>query len=715
MSTPPDEIIRGNSPEVFKRLLSFIYPYKTASVLTLIALILATAAELLMPIVMKRTLDDHLLRSERRLTLQVVKDTAEGRVEGVLGKELADRLLVEGTIIGDSLFVSPKMLSDLGRKDITAGKNVGWLDKEDWYTLINPDSTIRSVINLYPDLFIKNQTSESFAISISDRESLSPGEVKTLRSTDISGLKQRSLQYLFLLLIVLIFTFVQVYQASWIGQKIMADIRGKLLSHIIRQSLRYLGRTPVGSLVSRTANDVETINEFFTNVTISFLKDGAIMAGVVIVIFALDKHLALVAMAALIPTILLIVLFQKRVRESFRKVRAGLSGVNAYLSERLGGMSTVQLFAAEKRSRREFNEKNGILLDAQLHQMKIMAVFRPLIDTISSLAVALVIWYSTSLHDQGLLTLGILIAFIELIQKFFHPVRDIAEKFNILQSAMAGGERIFDMMDTIDRIPDEGRKIKDCSSENLCGEIRFENVSFSYVPGEQVLNGLDFRIKPGETIAVVGSTGAGKTTIANLLTRLWDPDTGNILLDGKDIREQPLEELRRTVQPVQQDVFLFAGTVAENIDLGIGLTEEMIIKAAEISRADTFIRNLPEGYSTQISEGAGNLSAGQRQLIAFARIIAHNPRVIILDEATANVDTQTESLLQEGLERLLENRTAIVIAHRLSTIKRADRIMVIGHGRVIEEGTHSELIAQNGVYSRLYKLQSGNGILINES
>jgi len=471
----------------------------------------------------------------------------------------------------------------------------------------------------------------------------------------------------------------------------------------------------VGSLVSRTANDVETIYEFFTNVTISFLKDGAIMAGVVIVIFALDKHLALVAMAALVPTVLLIVLFQKRVRESFRKVRAGLSAVNAYLSERLGGMSTVQLFAAEKRSRREFKDKNGTLLEAQLHQMKIMAVFRPLIDTISSLAVALVIWYSTSLHDQGLLTLGILIAFIELIQKFFHPVRDIAEKFNILQSAMAGGERIFDMLDTIDRIPDEGREAKDCTNEDLCGEIRFENVSFSYVPGEPVLNGLDFRIKPGETIAVVGATGAGKTTIANLLTRLWDPDAGSILLDGKDVRERPLEELRRTVQPVQQDVFLFAGTVAENIDLGIGLTEEKIINAAEISRADSFISKMPEAYLTQISEGAGNLSAGQRQLIAFARIIAHNPRVIILDEATANVDTQTETLLQEGLEKLLDNRTAIVIAHRLSTIRRADRILVIGHGRVIEEGRHSELIARDGVYSRLYKLQSGNGFLNNDS
>jgi len=707
MSSSHDDIIRGYSPDVFKRLLSYLKPYKTATTLTLVALLLATAAELLMPIVMKRTLDDHLLRQENRLNYQFILDASEGRVNGVINQSLAGNLIQKGRIIGDGLFVPASHLSDLSRKEIEEGKKQGWLDENLWYTLHQPDTEIQNIIIRYPDFFSVDDRTGNYAISISDRKKLSANEIRTLRSGDVTGLKHRSIQYFLLLLTVLVFTFIQVYLASWTGQKIMADIRDSLLGHIMRQSLRYLGRTPVGSLVSRTANDVETINEFFTNVTISFLKDGAIMGGVVIVIFALDKRLALVTMAALVPTVLLIILFQKRVRESFRRVRAALSTVNAYLSERLGGMTTLQLFAGEERSSREFRDKNNILLEAQLNQMRIMAVFRPLIDTISSLAVALVIWYSTGLHDGGLLTLGVLIAFIELIQKFFHPVRDIAEKFNILQSAMAGGERIFDMLDHIDRIPDEGIDERECSGNDLCGEIRFENVHFSYVPGEPVLKGLDFRIPPGQTIAVVGATGAGKTTIANLLTRLWDPEEGRIMLDGVDVRDRSLNNLRRTVQPVQQDVFLFAGSIADNIDLGIGLPEEQILKAAELSRADAFIRNLPEAYNTHISEGAGNLSAGQRQLIAFARIIAHNPRVIILDEATANVDTQTESLLQEGLEQLLENRTAIIIAHRLSTIRKADRILVIGHGRVIEEGSHAELMAGKGVYSNLYNLQAG--------
>ncbi|MCK5250495.1 MAG: ATP-binding cassette domain-containing protein, partial [Spirochaetaceae bacterium] len=552
--------------------------------LTISALVLATAAELLLPIVMKLTLDDHLLRRENRLSIVSIEAAATGEGPLELTEKLAADLLKEGFRIGDSLFVPSQALSDLHSDERAAAVTAGWLDAENWYVVTNPDDDALNVINGHADDFIRSVTTDTFAIRISDRDNLTTDERRALRSGDIAGLKSRSLQYFLLLFSVLIFTFVQVYQASWIGQKIMADIRQGLLGHIMRQSLKYLGQTPVGSLVSRTANDVETINEFFTNVTISFLKDGAIMIGVIAVLFALDSRLALVALVTMVPTFILIAVFQNRMRESFRRVRAKVSSVNAYLSERLGGMSTVQLFDTEKRSGKEFDVKGDELLDAELGQMKIMAVFRPLIDLIASVAVALIIWYSTGLHDSGLLTLGVLIAFIELIQKFFQPVKDIAEKFNILQSAMAGGERIFAMMDIIDRIPDGGNDEAACDEEPVCGEIIFEDVHFSYVPGEPVLKGLNFRIEPGQTVAVVGATGAGKTTIANLITRLWDPDEGRVLLDGKDVRNRPLPELRRSVQPVQQDVFLFAGTIAENIDLGLGLSKEKIIEAARISR-----------------------------------------------------------------------------------------------------------------------------------
>jgi ATP-binding cassette subfamily B protein len=712
MSDTGGEVIRGYSPEVMKRLIRYIRPYKLAAAATIAALVLATGAELMLPVVMKRTLDENLLKREIRLSRTAVESALKGNGPPELDRETAADLLGDALVIGDYLFVSPSALSDLNRKDKEAARKAGWLDRDDWYVFSGPDAQTMEVVNRHPGMFIRD-SGDNFALSISDRSTLSPAEIRLIRSDDISGLTRRTLQYLLLLLVVLLFTFVQVYQASWIGQKIMADMRWGLLKHIMRQSLRYLGKTPVGSLVSRTANDVETINEFFTNVTISFLKDAAIMAGVIAVLFALDARMALVATVTLIPTFILIVMFQKRMRESFRRVRARVSAVNAYLSEHLGGMATVQLFSAEKRSGREFREKGDDLLKAELGQIQIMALFRPLIDLIASIAVALVIWYSTGLHDRGVVTLGVLIAFIDLIQKFFDPVKDIAEKFNILQSAMAGGERIFAMMDTVDRIPDNYPDTDDtesaCEDRPVCGEIRFEDVHFSYIPGEPVLKGLSFTIRPGETVAVVGATGAGKTTIANLITRLWDPDSGRVLLDGKDVRERPIPALRRSVQPVQQDVFLFAGTIEENIDLGLGLSSQRLEDAARLSRADAFIRAMPEGYSTRISEGAANLSAGQRQLIAFARIIAHNPRVIILDEATANVDTETETLLQEGLDQLLRDRTALIIAHRLSTIRRADRILVLGHGRLIEEGSHAELMKSRGVYYNLYRLQFSDG------
>jgi len=701
VSNSADEVKYGYSPKTMRRLLGYLKPYKFISALALLALIIATGAELYLPVILKRTLDENLLRRENRVTLRYVKKAWEDNGTSMLAKGIAESLMENGVEIDGSLFVNPQLLSNLNEQDRNTAMTAGWLDSDDWYLIQNPDDAALNVIESNPRLFLVESQNSSYAMRIIDRNKLPVADQLILRSNDIVRLKSRSLQYLLFLLGVLSFSFVQVYLASWIGQKIMADIRQGLLTHLVRQSLHYLGKTLIGSLVSRIANDVETINEFFTNVTISLMKDGAIMIGVFIALFLLDSHLALIALAASVPILILFTVFQRSMKETFRQVRARVSSVNAYLSEKLGGMSTVQLFNAQSRSRTEFLKKGNDLLDAELKQIKIMAIFRPIIDLIASIVIALIIWYFAGLHNKGLISLGVLIAFIELIRKFFQPVRDIAEKFNILQSAITGGERIFEMIDTVDCIKDENS----LTTELLTGQIKFENVHFSYVPGEPVIRGLSFQIQTGQTVAVVGATGSGKTTIANLITRFWDPDAGRILMDGRDIRNISLSSLRQMVQPVQQDVFLFAGSVADNINLGLNMSKKKIIEAAQLSRADQFVRELPRGYDTSISEGAGNLSAGQRQLIAFARIIAHNPRVIILDEATANIDTETEKLLQAGVENLLRNRTAIIVAHRLSTIKLADRIMVLGHGILIEEGTHEELIQKRGVYSNLYKLQ----------
>lgn len=522
------------------------------------------------------------------------------------------------------------------------------------------------------------------------------------RAERVRGLRASSFRYFMLLTAVLLFSIIQVNAATRAGQNIMADVRQQLLAHIMRQSLSYHGRTPVGSLVSRTANDVETINELFTNVAMSFLKNFSMMTGVIVAIILLDFHLALISLAAMIPTLVIALVFREKILASFRAVRSRLSRLNACLSEHLGGMRTLQLFNAQEKSRGEFNRQREELLHAELKQVGIMAVFRPLVDMMASVSVALVIWFASGLNNSGGISLGILIAFIDLIQKFFKPVSDLAEKFNIFQSAMAGGERIFSMLDTTECIHSSAGRNE---LVKLTESVQFKDVHFSYVPGEPVLRGISFTIPAGSTAAVVGTTGAGKTTISNLLTRLWDVNSGQILLGGQDIRSMPLEQLRGIVQPVNQDVFLFTGSIAENISLGKPIPMERVREAARITRADAFIRQLPEGYNTQITEGASNLSAGERQLIAFARILAHNPRIIILDEATAAIDTATEKLIQEGLERVLSGRTAILIAHRLSTIRRADTILVMSHGRLVEQGAHKTLMAQNGVYANLYRIQ----------
>ena len=523
---------------------------------------------------------------------------------------------------------------------------------------------------------------------------------------DVSVLTRGCVLYLFILVMVFGFTFIQTWTANLMTQRVMKDMRLGLFEKTISQSTSFLSRHPVGRIVTRLTGDVETMDEFFTTVLVAFLKDISIMAGTIVTMFILSPRMALLVTVTLPPVLIATLISRVKARDAFRKQRTASSKVYAYLAERLAGMQVVQLFRQEKKSSLEFKEGNGELLDANLKEMYVFATFRPLVEWFSTFTLAVVIVVGSKMAFSLSISLGVLIAFIKLVQMFFHPVTDIAEKYTMLQSAMAGGEKVFKLMDTDERIPDLGTG---GINGEVHGHVEFDNVRFAYKKGEDVLKGLTFNIKPGEMAAIVGYTGAGKTTIINVLARLWDIDAGDIRLDGTPIKNIPLERLRRSIMPVMQDVTLFSGTVEENISLGLDLSQEDIIKAAQTVHAHEFISRLPDGYKTVLSEGAANISTGQRQLISFARVIAHNPRVVILDEATSSIDTETERLIQLGIKSVLAGRTSFVIAHRLSTIKDADRILVLSGGRLAEEGNHDELIARNGLYAGLYRLQYEEG------
>lgn len=496
--------------------------------------------------------------------------------------------------------------------------------------------------------------------------------------------------------------FYQIFTMARISQNVMIDLRTGVFAHFQRQSSRALSAQPVGRLVSAVTSDVATLSDFFNTLFTSMLHDAVIMVGVVVTLFMLNPTLALFTVASLPPVLILIILFRTWSRSAYRRVRSQVSRVNAFLSEHLQGISIVQLFTAQDRSRKTFQGENQSLLNANLTELMVNAVFRPLIDVFWAATLGFLIWFGTGLSLQNSLSVGVLIAFINLVGRFYQPVGGIAENFTLLQSAMAGGERVFGFLGNDQSIADRGTEDFGASGPP---SIRFDEVHFAYIPGEPVLQGLDFEVKAGHTVAVVGYTGAGKTTITSLLTRMWDIDSGRIVCGGRDIRDYTLDSLRGGIQSVLQDVFLFSATVAENIDLGRGLPREKIEEVCRLVQAHDFITALPQGYETPLTEGGSNLSAGQRQLLSFARVLAQNPRVLILDEATAQIDTGTEHLIQLALARLLQGRTSLVIAHRLSTIRNADRILVLDQGRIAEEGTHDELLTKKGFYWDLYKLQ----------
>ncbi|MDO8432410.1 MAG: ABC transporter ATP-binding protein [Candidatus Binatus sp.] len=510
---------------------------------------------------------------------------------------------------------------------------------------------------------------------------------------------------LYLLLVILEFAafYGQFYLMMMVAQYSLSDLRLALFRRIERLPMSFFDRTPVGRLVSRMTTDVDAINDMFGAGSLTLFIDALTLGGIVTIMFSLHPRLALWSLCSIPPLTIIIYFLSSRSRIVYGQIRDRLAALNAYLSESLAGMTVVQLFTRERESRREFDALNVRSREVQMMANVYEAGQFSAVETISTITVAVILWIGGGSVIRHLVTLGTLIAFIQYAQQFFMPLRDISTKYSALQSALASVEKIFHLMQTEQTLPMPARPKIPASSR---GAIVFDHVTFEYRRGEPVLRDLSFSVEPGQKIAIVGPTGSGKTTIIKLLNRAYDVTGGRILVDGIDVREWDLPALRREIGYVQQDVFLFAGDVMENIRLSrTELSEREVSIALKRAQALRFVERLPRGLAEEIRERGANLSAGQRQLLSFARALAYNPRILVMDEATSSVDSETERLIQLALDELLADRTAVVIAHRLSTIERADRIMVLGGGVLRESGTHAELLAQRGLYFRLFELQ----------
>ncbi len=547
-----------------------------------------------------------------------------------------------------------------------------------------------------------------------------------LSSKPLTGIGQIGGFYLALLGISFFLDFLQTYFMQWTGQKVMFDLRKQIFRHLQRMHVGFFDRNPVGRLVTRVTTDVDALNEMFTSGVVSIFEDVFVLGGIIVIMLKMDWRLALLTFAVLPFIFFATMVFRRKVRDSYRRIRTAIARINSYLQEHVSGMVVLQLFNREKRAYNRFKEINAQHMEAFKDAILAYAFYYPVVEILSALAIAMVIWFGGNQTLRGITTLGVLVAFMQYAQRFFRPIQDLSEKYNILQSAMASAERIFKLLDAKVEVvtPEHPKKVVGP------GRIEFDHVWFAYrkVPVENkdgarspssgsqevapaaepdwVLKDVSFVVDPSETVAFVGHTGAGKTTIISLLLRFYDVQKGSIRIDGVDIREMDLNDLRRRFGVVLQDPFLFTGTLEQNIRLGSDwITDEQVARAAEEVNLGDFIRSLSNGFKEPVHERGSTLSTGQKQLISFARALAHDPKILILDEATSSVDTETEMKVREALNKLVEGRTSVVVAHRLSTIQRADKIIVMHKGKVREMGTHQQLLAQHGIYYKLYQLQ----------
>lgn len=658
-----------NSKNTFRRMLSYARPYTFQLILTFLMIVVLTGLALVSPYLIKVAIDEHIQVENIKMyeypaanehTLSVTR-TKDNMKDGI------DYFIRE---------------TDLSKEEKAQYESKG-------------------------AYHLKEEDGRAFLYKSSD-ETKSPvyevpmAEYKAYRDKDFKAINKLSLYFLITIILTFVLDYLQTMSITIASQKMIYSMRTEVYDHIISRSLSFFDRNAIGRLTTRLTNDIEAISEMYSDVMITLFKDIFMLAGIMIFMLSMDLKLSLLSFITLPFIFAISIFFRGKIRKILALSRKKLSLINSKLSENISGMRLIHIFGKENKINREFDEANADYRNTMLRRVKIFSIYRPSIDIIRNVAIASLIYFGAKEVLNETMYFGMLYLFIDYLKKFFMPIMDLTEKYNITQSAMVSAERVFAILDDDSEIKNPENPVP---FDDIQGEIEFRNVSFSYIEGEPVLKNISFKIKKGESVALVGPTGSGKTSIISLLTRFYEIDEGEILIDGININDVRKEDLRKNIGVVLQDVFLFSGTIRDNIKLNKDISDEEIIKISKYVNADSFIQKLPGKYDEPVMERASTLSSGQRQLLSFARTLVYEPKILVLDEATANIDTETELLIQDAVKKLIKGRTSIAIAHRLSTIQHVDKILVIKNGTIREEGTHQELLDKKGLYYDLYRLQ----------